>query len=369
MNIKQWLGVSLLSLTLFTGCGDNAYDGTGLKSVQDNSKSEESLSSIQKNIFLKNINEFADALNTLESKVLLYDKNLTSTDTSKLQILFVELIGKWKAVETTYVAGEYDSSLIDSLRFIEYFIKASKNQDIPADVQDALNATGNIDNLLFKNTSKSMRALEYLIFDTQKSSVDLVILMNKDNRRRIDALKVVLASLKSRTNPILNFYKNDTLFVSDTTAALNALVNVLIDSAFNLREKRIGEPAGFVVKTKDNPSPSILEYYNSKNSITSVIAILNTHKTMMGEKSYKNLGSFASENGAADIVRSIRENIDNSLGFANQINSLEDAIASDPIDPNVKKLYDEIKLLQDNYFSSLINSLDLTVKIIDADGD
>ena len=32
MKIKQWLGLSLLTLTLFTGCGgDNAHDGkTGL---------------------------------------------------------------------------------------------------------------------------------------------------------------------------------------------------------------------------------------------------------------------------------------------------------------------------------------------------
>ena len=375
-NKTSWFGGLLLVVylflgTFFSGCGgDNAHDGkTGLTGGSGGVGTGDALSSIQKNIFQKNINEFVDALNTLESNILLYDENLTETDTDKLQILFVELIPKWKAVESTYVAGDYDSSLIDSLRYIEYFIKASKKQNIPADVQDALNSTGKLDDLLFKNTSKSMRALEYLIFDTQKSPADLVILMNRDNRRRIDALKIVLASLKSRTAPILNFYKNDTLFVSDTTDALNSLVNVLVDSAFNLREKRIGEPAGFVVKTKDNPRPSTLEYYNSKSSINSVIAILNTHKAIMGESSYKNLGSFASENGAADIVASIRENIDKSLGFANQINSLEDAIASDPMDSNVKKLYDEVELLQSNYFSSLIDSLDLTAKIIDADGD
>jgi predicted lipoprotein len=214
-----------------------------------------------------------------------------------------------------------------------------------------------------------MRALEYLIYDKQKDTAELVTLMNKDNHRRIEALKVVVPSLKGYGSTIADFYKNDIAFKAETTDALNALVNALVQSSFDLREKRLGEPAGFVIKTKDNPDPTTLEYYNSNHSLASAKAILEAHQQMMGEQSFENLGSFASENGANQIITDIRTNIENALGFVEKIDTLETALASDPIEPNVKKLYDELKILQTNYFSSLIDSLDLTAQIIDADGD
>lgn len=360
----------LITIIFLTACGgDNAYDGTGLNAVQSTSGESDALSSIQQNIMIANSSTFTNALNNLESSLKAYENNLTVSDVVDLQNSFTSIVQKWKAVEVTYVAGDYDSALIDTPRLIEFFIKASKNQDIPAEVQDALEDTGNIKTALFKNTSKSMQALEYLIFDKQKSPDALVGLMNKNEKRRIEALKVVVENLLIHANTISDFYSNDTQFIAEQTDALNALVNALVQSTFDLREKRIGEQAGFVIATKDNPDATAIEYYNSQNSMTAIKAILEAHKQIMGASSFENLGSFSSSNGASNIVTQIRANIDNSLALANEIGNLETAINADPINPKLKALYDELQVLENNYFSSLINSLDLTAKIIDADGD
>lgn len=367
----NWLGGLLLVASFFTGCGgDNAYDGkTGLTGGSGGVGTSDALSSIQKNIFQANANGFIEELTNLENMLNAYDKNLTTEDVERLQSSFIDIIQKWKAVEVSYVIGDYDDLLLDIPRIIDFFIKSSKNQSIPNDVQNALDSTTEIKAALFKNTSKSIQALEFLIYGKQSTKADLVLAMNKDNYRRVDALKVVVESLKKKGSLISDFYASDKKFIADTTDALNGLVNALVQSSFDLQEKRIGEAAGFIIKTKDNPDATKLEYYNSKNSIVSVKAILDAHNQIMGQQSFANLGSFATANGATAIVTEIREKIDNALVFANQINSLEDELNAQEMSASVKKLYSEVKALEGIYHTSLINSLDLTARIIDADGD
>lgn len=375
-NKTSWFGglllvVSLFLGTFFSGCGgDNAHDGkSGLTGGSGGVGTGDALSSIQKNIFQANANGFIEKLSTLESTLKSYDKNLTEADVETLQRAFIDIVQTWKAVEVSYVIGDYDDLLLDIPRIIDFFIKASKNQSIPNDVQHALDSTTEIKAALFKNTSKSIQALEFLVYGKQATKADLVLAMNKDNYRRIDALKVVVESLKKKGSLISDFYNNDKKFIANTQDALDALVNALVQSSFDLQEKRIGEAAGFIIKTRDNPDAKKLEYYNSKNSIMSVKAILKAHDEMMGQQSFANLGSFASANGATAIVTEIREKIDNALVFANEINSLEDELNAENMSASVKKLYSEVKALEGIYHTSLINSLDLTARIIDADGD
>ena len=375
MKIKKttiWLGGLFLSLSMLTGCGgSNAHDGkTGLiASGGSNTDTGSALQSIQKNILIADSNDLVTKLSSMEQLLNSYEQNLTQTDVGKLQNSFKDILKAWKAVHTLYIAGKYDNLLLDTPRFIEFFVKASKRQDIPAEVQDALNSSSTIENALFKNTSKSMQALEFLIFDIQKNASDIVALMNKDERRRIAALKIVNANLKKHASVIADFYLSQTDFVSDTTKALNSLVNQLRQSAFDLREKRIGEPAGLVAKTKDNPDPSTLAYYNSKSSLFAAKAILEAHRNMMGTSSSGNFGTFAATNGASQIVTNIRASIDASLSIIAELDLLEEAITTTGVDPKVEILYAEIQKLENIYTQSLIESLNLTATLIDADGD
>lgn len=364
-----YLGLLLTTLSFLTGCGgDNAYDGkTGL--ISNPSNPEDALTSLQEKVFQTHANGLSEKLTTLKGTLNDFTTKLTSDDVETLQTAFTQIMKEWKSVQATYIAGDYNASLIDIPQFIDFF-HTGKALDVGADIDAALSQTISIESSLFKNSSKSLTALEYLVFGKQTSTSDLVTKMNENNARRVDALKVVVNTLIKRSLSIANFYASDVSFKSNTTDASNALVNALIDSSYKLKEHRIGEAAGYVVKFKDDPDASRLEFYNSKRSLEAIKAILTAHNEIMGEQTYTNFGSFASANGAGVVVQKIRVNISNALAIVEEFSTpIESTITPTNVDSKVKRLYDEIAKLQQTYFESLINALSLTAQIIEADGD
>jgi len=359
----------ILSLNFFTACGggDNAYDGeTGLLVTTSESSA---FNSIQTNILVANANELNTTLKILETELANIDGNATDSDITALQESFVDIMKAWKSVQTTYIIGDYNSSLIDTEQLLDFF-NTGKNLDVASDIDLALSSSATVENSLFKNSSKSITALEYLTFGNQSSTTDLVALMNTNDKRRIETIKVVVSTIQEHVNDIVNFYATDTQFVSDTTEASNNLVNELVDSAYKLKEQRIGEAAGYVIKYKDDPDASRFEYYKSQKSLEAIKAILTAHNQIMGEQDYENFGSFATDNGASAIVITIRGNIDTSLAIVEEfLTPIESTVSTTEIDEKVQRLFDEVTKLQENYFSSLISSLSLTAQIIEADGD
>jgi len=358
----------LISLSFFTACGgDNNYDGEN--GLLKTSNSDDAFASMQTNVFLKNANDLNSNLDAMSNLLNGYDSNLSSNDVEDIQIAFVDIMTAWKSVQATYIAGDYNSSLIDTPQLIDFF-NTGKNADIAADIEQSLNASNSIETSLITNSAKSITALEYLVFGNQSSNADLITAMNSNNKRRIETIKVVIESIKSYTTTISNFYTSDTQFIGDETEALNTLVNALVDSTYKLKEQRIGEAAGLVVKFKDDANASRLEYYKSKKSLDAIRAILTAHNEIMGEQSYANFGSFAADNGALTVVTNIRKNINTALSLVDQFSTpLEENISPTSVDAKVGLLYNALVALQENYFTSLIASLSLTAEIIEADGD
>jgi predicted lipoprotein len=370
MKKTVYIGLILMVLSFLTGCGadDNDYDGkNGL--IQNPSTPVDALSSLQEKVFQAHANGLNEALNALKTTLNGLDTNLTTSDVTNLQNSFTSIMKEWKSVQATYVAGDYNSSLIDLPQFIDFF-HTGKNLDVASDVEIALSQTTSIESSLFRNSSKSLTALEFLVFGRQTPTSELVVNINKNRSRWIDALKIVVDTLLKRTVSISNFYTSDIAFKANTTDASNALVNALIDSSYKLKEHRIGESAGYVVKYKDDPDASRLEFYNSKRSLEAIKAILVAHNEVMGEQSYENFGSFAIANGADTVVQKIRTNLINSLAIVEEFSTpIESVITTSSVDNKVKRLYDEVAKLQQTYFESLINALNLTAEIIEADGD
>lgn len=344
----------VVTALLLSGCGgDNAHDGTGLGGSTSSSTSGV-LASLQTNVMLSHANAFKSALERLESQVV----STGISDMTALKGTFTSIMKEWKSVEATYVAADYSSSMIDIPQFIDYF-HTGKKLNVGEDVENALNQSNDVSAALFKNSSKSLTALEYLLFVTSNNS-----------QRKIDAIKAVVSNLKSKASTIASFYVSNTKFTSDDKEASNAIVNVLIDSTFKLKEWRIGEASGIALKFKDSPDPARLEYAKSGLSLEAIKAILLAHQDVMGERSYGNFGSFASEHGAAAVVTQIRGQLNAALATANAFGTpLESAITTSGSDAKVEKLYNEVKVLQELYFTSLIQALNLTAEIIEADGD
>lgn len=368
--MKKTITVMLLlvSLGLLTGCGgDNAFDGeTGLINPNTNA---DTLVSIQENILSSNAKKLNSKVKEVQDKLIAFNTNLTAGDVQALQNDFIEIITTWKQVEALYVASDYDDEMRTMPINIDFFNKG-KNLDVATNIDAALSSTGTLENRLLKNSSKTVTGLEYLLFGNQETLTNLVTLMNQNNRKRVDAIKFAIAKIYANTILIDEFYKNDVKFQADRTETFNILVNTLVQSSFDLRELRIGEAAGFIVKTKDDPNPKRLEYYRSKQSLEAIKSVLLVHQQIMGEQSYDNFGSFASSNGADAIIQKIRANLKKSLDIVTEFSSpIQDEITRTSVNQKVQRLYDEITDLQKNYFESLINALDLTADIIEADGD
>ena len=366
-----YLAIMVLMTSFFVACGeDNAYDGeNGLGGTSSAANANDVLVSMQKNILLANAQNLVHTLEAVESKLTALDSNLTTTDLKALQRDFVVCASLWKKVQAVYVAGELSDAMLYVPDSIDFFNKG-KNLNVATDIDNALGLEGNISARLLRRSSKSLTGLEYMLFAEQASLSDLLLLMNKDNRKRVEAIQISIHVLLENAQLIEAFYRNDEKFIAEVKESSNILVNVLVQSAFDLRELRIGEAAGYIVKTMDDPNPRRLEYYKSKKSLEAIEAILEAHNEVMGKQSYTNFGSFASENGAEAVVKKIQSNLDNALAIVHAFTGpIESSVTAIAVDAKVRKLYDEMTDLQKNYFESLINALDLSADIIEADGD
>lgn len=364
-KVSVWATVLLLS-----GCGgNNAYDGTGLIEPEISQSQGDALASLEENVFIKDSESLLSYVTTLKTTVESFDTNLTQSDVTQMQNTFKELMEAWKSVQNAYVAADYDNAMIDIPQLFDFY-HTGKALNIPADIDQALASSGSIEDALFKNSSKSITALEYLLFGYSQSVGEMTKLMNIDKRRRVSALEVVLKNLENLSATIADFYNNDKQFTANAEDASNAMVNVLIDSSYKLKEWRIGEPSGIANKYKDDPDPQRLEYFKSLLSTEAIQSILDTHQRIMGKQSYENFGTFASQNGAGVVVNRIQEKLDEAESIVQSFNKpLEELITTTSIDPEIYTLYNTIKALQELYFESLIQALDLTAEIIEADGD
>lgn len=354
---------------LLSGCGgDNAYTGTGVIGGGSSAEQKDAMASIQQNVFIPHADGLVTNIITLQNAIKDFDANVTDDNVKQMQASFKFIMQEWKSVQSSYIAGDYDRDLIDTPQLFDFY-NTGKKLDVPADIDKALNSSVPIEDALIKNSSRSITALAYLVYGDNMLLADMTTEMNKDNKRRVDAVSVTLDNLKILSSDMASFYQNDTKFATNTTDASNAIVNTLIDSAFKLKEWRVGEAAGIALKFKDNPNPNRLEYVQSTLSSEAMEAILKTHQDIMGVRSYENFGSFASENGAEKIVNEIRIQINAALSLVNELKPIEDAITTSGFDPKVQELYDTAKTLQVLYFDSLIQALNLTAEIIEADGD
>jgi len=348
-------------VALLNGCGSGNDSRTALPEVN-------AFESLQENVLQVHSNALVSALEKTEQFLNTLTGDITQAEVFDLQKDFENIMIEWKSVQSSYVAVDFDSELEDIPQVMDFF--HTGNVDVITDVDAALsNTSTNIEQALYKNSSKSITALEYMIFGKGDSVIEMTLLLNINEYRRLTATKVALAHLKEKAQIIADFYKNDTTFIADDLDASNSIVNVLIDSAYRLKDHRLGEAAGLVVKYADRPDPERLEYFNSKLSLVAMKSIVLTHQEIMGEKSYENFASFASENKAGEVVTDIRKQLKLILTRISELSTLESAIGTTFIDPKIEPLFEAIDKLQDLYFESLIQALDLTEEIIESDGD
>ncbi len=301
----------------------------------------------------------------IDLKLQLQDfKSHANTHTlNDIQKTFKRLITHWKAVEAVYVAGALDEDYLDHPRYIDFFHQA--NESIPNLVARALNGDKNLNNALFKNSTKSINALEYLLFE-KEDSVDLVIALKKSDFRRIDAALIVLANIQTWLDEITLFYKTDKKFISNPALSIGLVVNALVDSSFKLANWRVGEAAGLVKKYQDKPSIQQLEYASSQSSMLAIQSILKTHRMIIDHHGEQDLYAIAKQKKAESELLFIKKTLDDAL---NQMDHLPQPIAQHLTSKPFQNLHKTLETLHNAYYFLLIDALGLNANIIDADGD
>ncbi|SFV54228.1 hypothetical protein MNB_SM-4-334 [hydrothermal vent metagenome] len=348
----------LLSLS-FVGCGsDNGFDGeNGLLASGGANQSaiETSLIEIYNEVILKDINASYEKSLSLIQSVQDLNTSTSATTLSSAQVAFKELVLSYKRVESTYVAGRESDNMRDIADFyLEQFIFNSKGDTLFTDLQKIFDGTGS----LYKNSHKGITALEYTLFDRAVSDGEM---LSKLNTIRLASAITMAQTISQNLLLVKNYYNNESTFLTDSDTAISLLLNQLVDNAYKLKEKRIGDAGGFTVNFLNNPDATRLEYYKSIYSLAAIKEILFTHKSIM-DKGLTNIATLGSASSEADAIVT---KIDEALVICDSYtNSLESDIATS----KTKDLFDTVAILQTNY-TALINGLNFQQDLLEADGD
>lgn len=274
-------------------------------------------------------------------------KNL-GNDVSKKN--FVKFLEDWKKVEALYFAGDINEDYIDTPRYIDVFHNLKENLSVQ--MKRVIDSKDEPKIALFKNSFKTINALEYILYNDEKIT-----------KREKLLVKEISKSIVSHLEDIKNIYEEYIKNRSKKEQWENAvMLNTLIASTYRLKEWRIGDASGNSTKYKNKPKNERAEYFLSKNSFNAIKAILQAHEEIIGIQKYKNFGTMAIEGGAKKQVLEAQNAIKNVLKQIDKIEKTDDF-------SNAKALYEASRQLHNAYYLSLIEELTIAAKILDADGD
>lgn len=295
---------------------------------------EKILVNIIKNVSIPNVE---NAIN--DAKILQKEANAQN---------FTNFVKSWKKVEALYFAGDIDENYADIPRYIDVY--NNLKEDLNAQMKKAIESKDEPKVALFKNSFKTINALEYVLFkdaDISKREKDLSI--------------VILDSIIVNLQNINKVYKNYLLAPKDEKWENALVINTLISSSYRLKEWRIGNASGNASKFKNDPKNERAEYFLSQNSFVAIDAILEAHRQIVEKHSYYDFAAFALDKGAAIQL----------LEVIDKLKQMQEELKALPKDDFTKanNLFTLAKELHNAYYVSLIAQLSITGKILDADGD
>ena len=261
---------------------------------------------------------------------------------------FTNFLKSWKKVEALYFAGDIDENYADIPRYIDVY--NNLKEDLNAQMKKAIESKDEPKVALFKNSFKTINALEYVLFKDADIS-----------KREKDLSVVILDSIIANLQNINKVYKNYLVAPKDEKWENALVINTLISSSYRLKEWRIGNASGNSSKFKNDPKNERAEYFLSQNSFAAIDAILEAHRQIVEKHSYYDFASFALDKGAAIQL----------LEAIDKLKQMQEELKTLPKDDFTKanNLFTLAKELHNAYYVSLIAQLSITGKILDADGD
>ena len=308
------------------------------------------VASVYDKVIVQNANDSVDACNNFKLEL---EKTSAGSGNEMLDAAFRQLVLGWKKVEVTYIAGDLDADYLDTPRYIDVF--HNSNEDLSAIMQRQLASGSPANKALFKNSFKTVSALEALLY------ADAVL-----SARDLEFAAVMADSICGHLQEIATVYaENRKALLADPEKALALYIHALSNSVFAVKEWRIGDPAGLSRKYKDRPNAGRSEYALSGYSLDAIKAIFQVHQAMMGEQAYANLSDVIKAYQASELAGQITQTLEQGSTRLASLNSKDFAF-----EPGQSRLlYDNATQLYNHYYVSLLSALPIVGKILEADGD
>ncbi len=309
--------------------------------ADDKSENKEVMTNLYEKVIVKDIDRTINSLKSLKSSIK--NKDLIETKQN-----LKELIKSWKSTETLYVLGDLNDDFIDTPRLIDIFHNG--NEDITKQLDRAIASKDKIKIVLFKNSLKSINALEY------------VLLEKNIKKQRVNEIALAIVDrIAMHVNNIKKEYElKKAIFINDLKKSNALVINALIQSSYKLKEWRVGDVVGISKKYKGKADNKRAEYYLSKNSANAIKAILNTYKNVLNNPSFNDFGDYLEKLDASGL-KELRKSIDKSIELVNKIKN-DDFF-------NQQKLFEELNKIHVILFVEMVEDLSINAKILDADGD
>jgi len=328
--IKNLLIVGMLCIT------------TTFANVNDEKENKEILNTLYEKVIIVDVQRAVKDIKSLKEAVVKKDERKSKEEFSKL-------VNSWKSVETFYILGDINEDFIDTPRYIDIFHNG--NEDIREQLDRAIKSKDEIRVVLFKNSLKSINALEYMLFSKDIKNI-------RENKITITILDRIISHLNDiKDEYILQKAK----FLSDLKKANAVTINAIIQNTYKLKEWRVGDIAGFTKKYEDNPDNKRAEYFLSKNSSNAIEAVLNTYKNILDNKEFTDYGDYLIRLTDGKEMKRLRESLNKSLELVKQIKNDDFS--------NAKELYENINTIHVVLFVEMLEELSINAKILDADGD
>ena len=306
-------------------------------------------------------NENIKVLNNLYEKVILKDinKTLSSLEVIKTAVEkqniqeskkgFRQLVKSWKSVETFYILGDLNEDFIDIPRLIDIYHNG--NEDIKKQLDRAIKSKDELRIALFKNSLKSINALEYILYskDIKKQRVNDIALV---------IVKRITSHIKDIKAEYLAQKKN---FIENLQKANSIIINAIIQNSYKLKEWRIGDVIGLSKKYEGSFDNRRAEYYISKNSALAIEAILHTYENILDNPKYYEFGDYLVKLTDGVQMKELRTSLKKSIKLVKEIKNDDFKKA--------QTLFDEINKIHVILFIEMVEDLSINAKILDADGD
>lgn len=292
-----------------------------------------------------------DTKAAIQSSNSLLDLLHKKSSNSAIKEGFNALVFSWKKVETVYVAGELEHDAIDIPRYIDVF--HNLKEDLNEQMQRVRDSKDDVSIALFKNSFKTINALEYILFSEKTISP-----------RDTKIAQAIVENIKVQLEDILAVYTQQSKqLLEDETFSNGVIMNALVESSYKLKEWRVADVAGVSLKYKNQANLQRAEYGLSHNSVNAIRAILLAHQEVLDAKGYYDFGDMYEKILTDNEVQTTRNILNDALKKLSLIQN------DDLTSKEAKDFYEAANALYNNYFMSLIQNLKITSKILDADGD